>query len=52
MGLEGHSNWSKDDFRVKHFEAFDLVMASICTRFDHPSFIAFSNFGILFDRAS
>lgn len=36
-----HSNFPKDDFRVKYFEALDLVMAPIRTRFDQPSFIAF-----------
>ena len=45
MGSEGyHSNLPKDDFRVKYFEALDLIMVSIRTRFDQPSFIAFSNF--------
>ena len=35
MGLDGHH-------RVKYFEALDLIMASICFRFDQPSFITSS----------
>ena len=44
MRSEGHcSNSTKDDFRVKYFEALDLIMASLRTRFDQPRFIALSN---------
>ena len=43
MGSERHhSNLPKDDFTVKYMEALDLIMASIRTRFNQPSFIAFS----------
>ena len=43
MGSEGHHSYlRKDDFRVKYFEALDLIMSTIRTRFDQPSFIAFS----------
>ena len=35
-------NLPNDDFRVKYFEALDLIMSSIRTRFDQPDFIAFS----------
>ena len=38
-----HSNLPKNDFRVKYFEALDLITGSICSRFDQASFIAFSN---------
>ena len=41
VGSEG-LNLPKDDFRVKYFEALDLIMASIRTRIDQPNFIAFS----------
>ena len=45
MGSERHhSNIPKDDFRVKYFEALDLIMTFKHTRFDQPSFIAFSRF--------
>ena len=43
IGSEGHhSNLSKDDFRVKYFEALDLITAPVRTRFDQPSFKEFS----------
>ena len=43
MGSAGHhSNLPPDNFRVKYFEALDLIMPDIRTRFDQPSFIAFS----------
>ena len=43
MGPEEHySNLPKDDFKVEYFEALYLIMASIRTRFDQPSFITFS----------
>ena len=37
-----HSNLPKDDFRVKYFEALNLIIASMRTRFDQPRLIAFS----------
>ena len=37
-----HSNFPIDEFRVNYFEVLNLIMASIRTRFDHPSFIACS----------
>ena len=49
MRSERHrSNLLKDDFRAEgdiseHFEALDLIMASIRTKFNQSSFIAFSN---------
>ena len=49
MWSERHrSNLLKDDFRAEgdiseHFEALDLIMASIRTKFNQSSFIAFSN---------
>ena len=38
-----HSISPKDEFRVKYFEALDLITASIKSRFTQPSFKAFSN---------